>query len=551
MSISLNDKILNTIRPNEWRYALLGNENSYDGQPTASKRRRMAKIAALFIPFWLLLLYLNFHRPKVSSNVLSTSSPGALVSSTFLHFLIPASSGSVPFCRTLFSAGALNYPTPRIINWDKKFDDPNKRDGGYHLAKINGVLDFLKKLGGGSDHELALIVDGQDTWFQLRPEVLLERYHAINQQARKRVWPRYGLKYEQHVIFSAQKNCDGNPTKWSCTAVPPSILPADIYGPGTDMPGDNLMNPWQNYRPRFLNTASIIGPVGALKPLFEYAKWKIDNGNFSDDQEIFCEIFGEQEFRREMVLANSDRSPDDKNDPRNGISNGTMIDLACDECQFGIGLDYRNELTMPTIYAEPSLEYTKFEGRNQKLDPIIKRSTPPYWTPDYSGETRLPEKSWSEVALHTNYHTGVTPAATHHQPGTNVSSSDWIRQWYQPHLRALVSGHAKSFRIPFAVIAVNGKTQEYWGPNDGYGGVRLHDTNGMPGHWRQWDELCGGEEVGQQVFADGKGRYRCPVYFLYWNAEHAQHQLDTYDEMKAEEQRQEEVELRAGFIPPT
>lgn len=549
MSNTFNEKLREAIRPTEWRYALLGQDGAPDQQPAIAKRRRAAKIATLIIPFWLFLLYLNWQRPRTTTT--SASAHDTHVNSAFAHLVIPAATGSVSFCRTLFSAGALNYPTPRIINWDRKYEQSNRTDGGFHLAKIEGILNFLQKLDGRHDHELVLVVNGYDTWFQLRPEVLLERYHALNKRSRDYTWPRYGLKYEQTVIFSAQKHCEGAQDSWGCSLAPPSNLPANVYGSKTDRPSDNVMNKWETYRPRYLNADLVIGPVAAMKPLYEYAKWKLEhNKTFQTDREIFSEIFGEQEYYREKKLVDSGRTIKDKHDPRNGKVPDGAVDLHCERCQFGIGLDYRGELSTPMIYSEGNFEHIKFSETNKhRLDPLIQRSTPPHWTPDYSGANHLPQKSWDSLSLHTNRFTGVTPAATHYHPGANVTAA-WREQWYHSNLRTLATGHAKSFRIPFAVVKLDsGETQEYWGLNDGYGGVRLHDPNGMPGKWRQWDELCGGDEVGAAVFNDGRGKYQCPVYFLYWDAERQKHQLDTWTQMEKEEKRRLEGADRAGFVP--
>ena len=81
-------------------------------------------------------------------------------------------------------------------------------------------------------------------------------------------------------------------------------------------------------------------------------------------------------------------------------------------------------------------------------------------------------------------------------------------------------------RIPFAVITdTEGQVREYWGPNDGFGGARVHDPKGLPGQWKQWDELCGGDEVGESIFGDGLGAYKCPIYYLYFDSNKQNDQL--------------------------
>jgi hypothetical protein len=131
-------------------------------ETVSSRKRLVTKIAASILLLWLLLLVLYKWGTPDSQH----SAVDEPIKSNFFHLVIPASSAG--FCRTLFSAGALNYPTPRIVNWEKEFKDPEQLDGGFHLAKIEGVLDFLQKLDESHRHELVYIPDGLDTWFQLR-----------------------------------------------------------------------------------------------------------------------------------------------------------------------------------------------------------------------------------------------------------------------------------------------------------------------------------------------------------------------------------------------
>lgn len=192
-----------------------------------------------------------------------------------------------------------------------------------------------------------------------------------------------------------------------------------------------------------------------------------------------------------------------------------------------------NDELLPVNFAE-TIEY-----RSLKLPADISESTPPFWTPDYSGNTMLPKKTWSEVSLQTNKISGVRPVSIHHGSVSNVDDA-WQQNWHFQHLRTLVSAHAKSMRIPFAVIKDDeGQVREFWGPNDGFGGARVHETGGLPGQWKQWDELCGGEETAKSVFADGLGAYQCPVYYLYWDSNKANDQIKKWQDRKDEAARKE------------
>jgi hypothetical protein len=97
-----------------------------------------------------------------------------------LHLVIPASSAKPNLCRSLLSAAVLDYPLPVLINWAMEEDPDNEYK--MHLAKISGILEYLRGLPPRNDKDLVLVVDGYDVWFQLRPEVLIQRYFEINAQ---------------------------------------------------------------------------------------------------------------------------------------------------------------------------------------------------------------------------------------------------------------------------------------------------------------------------------------------------------------------------------
>ncbi|GAB7363736.1 hypothetical protein MBLNU230_g4304t1 [Neophaeotheca triangularis] len=430
----------------------------------------------------------------------------------FFHLIIPA--GADGFCRTLFSAGALNYPIPRVVNWRKNYEDSSKLNNGYNLLKIEGALDYLHTLDGRYDNELVLIPDGSDTWFQLRPEVLITRYHALIKRLDERSSRRYNdTAYNQKVIFTAQNDCDSDQDSLACTMVPPSDS-SDTTA-----------------KPRYLNSGSIMGTVRATKSLLEHAKsrMKREDATYTSDQQIFTEIYGDQEYYREMKLA--EHSPSKADDPRQGKLPEQTIELECDKCQFGIGLDYRGELFMPAEVLEEDLLHV-VTNPNFELPSDIAQSTPPFWTPDYSGETQLPWKEWAEVGLITHKESGIRPVAVQHDTNTDPIEA-WRQNWNFPHLRTIATAQAKSARMPFAVIREdNGLVHEYWGPNDGAGGARCHRNKRHKADWKQWDELCSGLETGESIFQDGLGAFQNPIHYLYWDAEAQGRQLKLFAERR-------------------
>lgn len=71
-------------------------------------------------------------------------------------------------------------------------------------------------------HPLILL----DIWFQLRPEVLVSRYHSINDAANQRLRQRLGRAVEaenlqQKIIFGAGKRCAPNQVS--------SVLPLETF----------------------------------------------------------------------------------------------------------------------------------------------------------------------------------------------------------------------------------------------------------------------------------------------------------------------------------
>ena len=206
------------------------------------------------------------------------------------QLIIPASESNPELCKTLLSAFVLGYPAPTLINWGTK----NKagavfKESSSHTAKIQGVYDYLNDKKQVSDEDLVIIIDGYDVWFQLPPQVLVERYRELLEDTNQRLKARYGMisedqdgdnlvervpKYVQKVLFGADKICWPNPKNDpACTAVPYSTLPKDVYGPETDKDPKAFLNPsqvsqlWQcdgtcKGRPRCVRACSRKGETG-------------------------------------------------------------------------------------------------------------------------------------------------------------------------------------------------------------------------------------------------------------------------------------------------
>ena len=576
--------------PEMYLQRLEGHVDFFRRRLFAPGQRGVAKPAGL--AFLLCCLCIFFLRAWSAEGSLPNQGTAREVSSSYLHLLVPASEGNANLCKTIFSAAALDYPTPQIVNWQRKFDDPNLIFGGSHIAKIEGILNFLRGLTPESDEDLALIIDGYDIWFQLRPSVLIERYHAINRRANDRIRARLGPEASemenvaQSVIFSSQKRCwPSAEDDFACYAVPLSDLPKDVYGPETDTDIGDDKNPYVKFRQRFLNSGTVIGPVAKLRAVFERAleKSKV-NSNIGSDQGVFAEIFGEQEYQREVIrqrhlpqtlpsrlsrfISNIFRQPDHRDgilDPAHHrqmeASDGILY-------EFGIGLDYRSEISQPTVFSEDDLAWTiqtspNYHGVVHEMSQAaettpqhhpprqpsgipsdIHRSTPPFWAPDHA-QTRaheLPaEQTWDEVPLYTNLWTDIAPAAIHHNAHRDGLKSRiqtlWNQTWYFPHLRALLAASARSPRTPCAVVqqppapglspsssSPHALAHSYWSPIDERGCVKT-DADLL-----RWGDvaLCGDAAIADEVFRDGGGAWRDQVVTLDWNKTVADGQLERW-----------------------
>ncbi|KAG8406700.1 hypothetical protein J3458_021036 [Metarhizium acridum] len=219
-----------------------------------------------------------------------------------VHLLVPANRADARMCRTLTSALINDYPSPTIINWETKEGDDSMNGYDMTTGKNWGVLKYLRNLPAEADQDLVIMVDAYDVIFQLPLDIALQRYEAVNVEANSRLSQQHGesqvLQYglRQSIIMGAEKYC------WpldhrhpACWAVPPSPIPANAYGRQTDK--GTATN-----RPRWLNSGTVMGPVGDLRRLYEWAHvlWMAYDTK-GGDQDYFSNIYGRQELSRQRL----------------------------------------------------------------------------------------------------------------------------------------------------------------------------------------------------------------------------------------------------------
>ena len=494
----------------------------------------------------------------------SQNSSGLVKTSPAFHLLIPASERKTDLCKTLLSAFVLGYPAPILINWGKSFGESEDDWAHGHTAKIRGVLEFLNNKASVKDDDLVLIVDGYDVWFQLPPQILIDRYHTLSEQVDRRLKNRYGVKtdsngtdhpaqkYKQSVVFGADKICWPNPKEDpACAAIPYSTLPKDAYGPQTDRDRDGFFN-----RPRFLNSGNVMGPASDVRDIYHTALKKVEEENrgHMGDQLVFAEIFGEQEFQRETKRIASQSTMKEWMDWLSttmgtsesplaaNITINNMTVVPGQRYEFSIGLDYESRLFQTVTHsmddvafitynssafltsvqathnglhglplflpndlqiAQPPCTYSSPGNHTDEAHPDSRTLLLPY-SPNLDTLTPDPsdprQPSWRQVPLATNIISTSIPVLLHVNGDKSPLKTWWPRMWFHRFARALLRRFIRSTQGAHAAESAAKGGLDWWDRRGGRGGVWT-DT----AEWMGWSEVCRGHEA--EIFGDGKGEF--------------------------------------------
>lgn len=495
--------------------------------------------------------------------LLNSTRNGLQKTNPAFHLLIPASESNAGLCKTLLSAFILSYPSPTLVNYGTTFDG-NGWDKGSHAGKIRGVFDFLNDQSKVKDDDLVMLIDGYDVWFQLPPEIIIRRYHTMIAEANDRLRRRYGMviegkpgdgtadrvqKYTQKVIFGADKICWPNPREDpACAAVPYSTLPKDIYGPETDKDSESYLS-----RPRFLNSGTVIGPAANVRAIYKYAVEKVEEAKRGTigDQFVLAEIFGEQEFQREIQRRDSQdtrgrfydwvsnalgtsESPLSAN-----ITMNNMTTIPGQRYEYSIGLDYESRLFQTMTHSAADIDYITYDssanlssiqaahphlhGLPFFLPPDLQIADAPcsYASPgnhtagpsdDESKKSLLlpyspaldtlpsgaDEPAWRTIPLATNVYAASIPTLLHINGDKTLLKAWWGNLWFHPYSRALLRQYIRSTQTLTAAKAAANGGQKWWDSRGGRGGVWTEN-----GEWMRWGEVC--KHTEDEVFGDGKG----------------------------------------------
>lgn len=358
---------------------------------------------------------------------------------------------------------------------------------------------------------MVLMIDGHDVWFQLRPEVLMGRYLDINKAANDRLKKQFGPalmkehNISQTIIFGAEKYCWPNEHNTAhCYAVPESPLPRDTYGVNTD-------HGYKNNRPRWLNSGTVMGPVGDMRRLFEHVHqlWLDEPNNPGMDQYYFGELFGQQEVQRHMLRNSSEwihtfewYEPQDLVAPK-WPSDG--------QTEFHIGLDYGSTMFQTLNVAWDDLSFVRYNGQDdifeiQKslgikpsrkvgMPADVSSSRPPMvmngemFPSSGMGRSNVTCAQWGDAPLCTNFRSEAVPVAVHHNGDKSGMESMWKKMWFLPSAKEALQRNSVAHGGPIVLGSRRGNRRSWWAMRRGHKGG-WSDS----GVWLSWESLCSEHE---------------------------------------------------------
>lgn len=455
-----------------------------------------------------------------------------------LHYLVPASKSTLQLCYNLLSSAANRYPVPTLAGWNGIDDFDAAKT---HLAKLRAIKVYLHKLETADDDDLVLIVDGYDIILQLPPAIMIERYFDIRDKSDARLAERFGISVAEArargmrntVFLGPDKVCW--PVEWKaprCWAVPKSHLPEKAWGPKSGN-GDLTYND-----PRWLNSGTLIGPVGDLRRYIDATMEEIDETydpeyQFKEsDQYYMANVWGRQEYWRSKEVLDGGAVTDS---PNRIIPDKRTPDQVT---EFHVGIEYESALFQTKAGNDPFLGFKPFgeRGMETTVDKDIFKQGENFKPYKISmpanvlaGLNRLynsiPEvhrgvaaSEWiRSVNLGVNYITKHIFPLWHCTGPKDQIGNEYRRMWFYPFAKSLLRASAKAVEAgePLQEQTIDGRVWLQSRPfpenalqSDELGGAWSDEGDGV---FVPWQELCGehaeilfkGEEE-RNLIAEGK-----------------------------------------------
>ncbi|CAI7643371.1 unnamed protein product [Penicillium glandicola] len=498
--------------------------------------RRDWAVLASFVVVALVTLF-QYHSPFGEGSSISTTLPSKEVISSAeelskiskFHLLIPANGPHLQLCRAVVSSTILGYPVPVFNGWNKTGD----LDASLtHLAKVRNVMRYLDRLSSDSNDDLVLVIDGYDVVFQLPADILIQRYFAVIETANAKIAARFGQDSidslsgdnspRQTILFGPEKLCyPVDPDRPGCWAIPEDIdIPAGAFGPDDGDFSHNL--------PRWLNSGTIMGPVGDMKELYAatlkriYATYS-PQYEFSDSDQMYMgDVWGEQEFWRSVNRHN--HYFHDDVDPKTIAPPGgsdKIIPTRVDgqKTEFHIGVDYKSGLFQTRAGSDHVIEHLAFNQTTSNgtgLSALVTQNS--IGSPNFQPyQIELPVNVISSLTARLSTISDVLEAdprdfVTKIYLGTNLVTKNiyglfhcigektylndlWYRLWFQQYARPLLEVGIQSMKEKSEISSsmINGRK---WVIAHGYpitSDNGVHTAGGwgdVDSQWVSWGELC-------------------------------------------------------------
>ncbi|GAB0133154.1 hypothetical protein EsDP_00001569 [Epichloe bromicola] len=496
-----------------------------------------------------------------------------------LRVFMSADSPHINLCKSAMSAVALGYPAPTPLNWGGGFHPKEWHLARSHIAKLESLLSVIEDLlaraegedSDAHDHDLAVLVDAHDVWFQLPPSVLIQRYHQLNREADKRVRRRWedaqGFATDfpiqapkQSIIVTAAKDChcttdsgsDPHDSHW-----PDSTMPSDMCGRGTDKVSSTPSYPAREFdkiRPRCVNNAMVIGTMASLRDALVREKAKAETiahrgTQLWRNQPLFGEVIGDQETWREWVRKlgstwNGTTSENLLSKLPRDVREIAKASMHGERFEYGIGLEDSFGTISPTCSAEDRGDFVRINDVQAVQEASVKagvpyeevriRGVPGELLQKTVGPKHLEAVEWGNVPLYSDFYLGVTPVVIHHDaypdgPKKKTRLVDWwSKMWFHAQLRNLVAHamlpiSARSIIRPLARLTLQAQTGEreirYWAPKSHvhnrmvkiFQPSPIDATSGGSYIPMAWEGICqSGTKTPwhQEIFGDAKGPWQ-------------------------------------------
>lgn len=458
-----------------------------------------------------------------------------------LHVLVPTEGGHGGVCRTLTSAMIAGYPPPTLIGY--KHDRQGASPFEHKVDRAVRVRDYLKNNRSVKEHDIVLIVDAEDTYFQLPPHVLVKRFQEILRNTNKKLRKKYGMttvegpngqretvqKYRQRVLFSADKECYPNlHFDPGCIAVPQSSLPPDVYGLKTD-------TAVPHNRPRWLNPGAMIGQAADLRLIYdEILRTLQQHEHRHVEYRTLTQMFGRQEVLRELDRRHSVSAVKEwfyNLIGINEVGNLTHVNVHLEtghRYEFGMGLDYGSQLFFSQHQATNDIKPIRLNNITRSTFLMRENGVPretrfllpkdvaalhspfnqtrfaneqttrPAYDPELDALPDPRQWSWFNLPLMVNPHSFSMPVLMHLNGDTSHREYWWRSMWYFPAARALLRKYVRSSQGFDAAQSSLLGGQEWWDMRGGRGGLWTDDEN-----WITISDVCEGQE--RDMFDDNRG----------------------------------------------